>query len=57
MMMLEMLIIAKANIISSSDSAPIPIVSGLMYFNASNQTHAIEWDAAWAVRMNQPKSS
>ena len=40
-------IIAQANIISSSDSAPITIDSGVLYDNTTNQTHSIEWDAAW----------
>ena len=42
-------IIAQANIIiiSSSDSAPITIGSGVMYDNTTNQAHSIEWDAAW----------
>ena len=47
MMTLGMSIIAQANIISSSDSAPITIDSGVLYLNTTNQTHSIEWDAAW----------
>lgn len=42
-------IIAQANIIiiSSSDSAPIKIHSGVMCLNTTNQIHSIEWDATW----------
>ncbi len=44
---LGMSIIAQASIISSSDSVPITIDSGVMYLNTTNQTHSIEWDATW----------
>ena len=47
MMTMGMSIIAQANIISSSDSVPITIDSGVMYDNTTNQTHSIEWDADW----------
>ena len=47
MMTMEMSIIAQANIISSSNSAPITIDSGVMYDNITNQTHSIEWDSTW----------
>ena len=47
MMTLGMSIIAQASLISSSDSVPITIDSGVMYDNITNQTHSIEWDAAW----------
>ena len=47
MMTLGMSIIAQASLISSSDSVPITIDSGVLYDNITNQTHSIEWDAAW----------
>lgn len=47
MMAMGASIIAQANIISSSDSAPIMIDSGVMYLNTTNQTYSIEWDATW----------
>lgn len=47
MMAMGTSIIAQANIISSSDSAPITIDSGVLYDNTTNQTHSIEWDVAW----------
>lgn len=47
MMTLGMSIIAQASLISSSDSVPITIDSGVMYDNITNQTHSIEWDATW----------
>ena len=47
MMTLGMSIIAQASLISSSDSVPITIDSGVLYDNITNQTHSIEWDATW----------
>ena len=40
-------ITAQANVISSSDSEPITIDSGMKYFNTTNQTCSIEWNASW----------
>lgn len=47
MMTMGMSIIAQANIISSSESAPITIDSGVLYDNTTNLTHSIEWDVTW----------
>ena len=47
MMTMGMSIIVRASIISSSDSAPITIDSGVMYDNTTNQTYSISYDATW----------
>ena len=47
MMTFGISIAVRANVICSSDSAPITIDLGVMYDNTTNQAHSIEWDAAW----------
>ena len=40
-------ITAQAIVISSSDSAPMTVDSGMRYLNTTNQIYSIEWNVAW----------